>query len=233
VSQPRVSDEPRASDPPRVNEQKQRLPAAVRRTQLLEVALEQFAARGFHDTSMEEIAEAAGVTKPVLYQHFSSKRKLYLELLDSEGQRLLADVAGEAAAAVNPYQRVLAGFRAYFRFVSERTSSFQLLFGSGARRTDEFAECVSRVEEAVAEVIAGFIDADIDSAHRQLLGYAIVGLGEVAGRWWVALRPEVGPSESHPELPVDAEVLAVRLADLVWAGLRGLPGSAGRQASVS
>ncbi len=218
---------------PRVSELRQRLPAAIRRSQLLDVALEQFAARGFHDTSMEEIAEAAGVTKPVLYQHFSSKRKLYLELLDSEGQRLLADVGGEAAAEANPYQRVLAGFRAYFRFVSERTSSFQLLFGSGARRTDEFAECVSRVEESVAAVIAGFIDADIDSAHRELLGYAIVGLGEVAGRWWVALRPDSGPTETGPDRLVDPDVLAVRLADLVWAGLRGLPGSADRKTSVS
>jgi AcrR family transcriptional regulator len=217
---------------PRVSELKQRLPAAVRRSQLLEVALEQFAAGGFHDTSMEEIAEAAGVTKPVLYQHFSSKRKLYLELLDSEGKRLLADVASEAAAEANPYQRVLAGFRAYFRFVSERSSSFQLLFGSGARRTDEFAEFVSRVEESVAAVIAGFIDADIDSAHRELLGYAIVGLGEVAGRWWLALPPETGAVETTVDRRVDADVLAVRLADLVWAGLRGLPGSAARQASV-
>ncbi len=217
---------------PRVSELRQRLPAAIRRNQLLEVALEQFAARGFHDTSMEEIAEAAGVTKPVLYQHFGSKRKLYLELLDSEGQRLLAGVADEAAAEANPYQRVLAGFRAYFRFVAERTSSFQLLFGSGARRTDEFAECVSRVEESVAAVIAGFIDADIDSAHRALLGYAIVGLGEVAGRWWVALRPDAGPTETGPKRPVDADLLAGRLADLVWAGLRGLPGSAVRKASV-
>jgi AcrR family transcriptional regulator len=222
--------------PPTAGELKQRLPAAARRNQLLEVALEEFAARGFHDTSMEEIAEAAGVTKPVLYQHFSSKRKLYLELLDSVGQSLLADVAREAAAETHPYQRVLAGFRAYFRFVSERTASFQLLFGSGARRTDEFAECVGRVEQAVAEVIAGFIDADIDSGHRELLGYAIVGLGEVAGRWWVASSAEEADSHAaaaSAERSLDADLLAVRLADLVWAGLRGLPGGPARTPSVS
>lgn len=197
------------------------MPAAVRRSQLLDVALERFAATGYHGTSMEEIAEAAGVTKPVLYQHFSSKRKLYLELLDTVGQDLLADVASRAAAETNPFQRVLAGFRVYFHFVCERTNAFQLLFGSGARRDDEFADPIRKLEDAVAATIAGFIDADIDEEHRDLLGFAIVGLAEVAGRRWVALHGNAeAPALDHAE----AERLAVRMADLVWAGLRGLPG---------
>ena len=71
--------------------------------------------------------------------------------------------------------------------------------------------------------IAAFIDADIDDNHRELLGYAIVGLGEVTARLWVSRREEAG----HPSLdPTEAELLAVRLADLVWAGLRSLPGGA-------
>jgi len=74
-----------------------RLPAARRRRQLLDVALGVFAASGFHRTSMEEVADAAGVTKPVLYQHFGSKRELYLELLDDVGGRLMATIS----AAVN------------------------------------------------------------------------------------------------------------------------------------
>jgi hypothetical protein len=112
---------------------------------------------------------------------------------------------------------VLAGFRAYFDFVCKRTSAFQLLFGSGARLADEFAESVRRLEESIAGVIAHFIDADIDDGHRSLLGYAIVGLGEVAGRRWVAAR------EGEALDPAEANVLATRLADLAWAGLRGLP----------
>ena len=185
-----------------MSEVRQRLPAARRRSQLLEVALERFAADGFHRTSMEEIAEAAGVTKPVLYQHFGSKRTLYLELLETVGQELLDEVADGAAAEDDPYQRVLAGFRAYFRFVCERTSAFQLLFGSGARLTDEFADArPSPWRTSVAATIAAFIDADIDAAHRELLGYAIVGLGEVAGRWWVALRPEPARLRPAPDRP--------------------------------
>ncbi|MGH9115382.1 MAG: TetR/AcrR family transcriptional regulator [Acidimicrobiales bacterium] len=204
-----------------MTEPKQRLAAPRRRSQLLAVALDRFATKGFHETSMEEIAETAGVTKPVLYRHFPSKRQLYLELLDTVGTDLLADVARRAGAETDPYEQVLAGFRAYFQFVCERTSAFQLLFGSGARRNDDFAEAVRVLEEGVAATIAGFIDADVDKDHRDLLGYAIVGLAEVAGRRWVSVREQ----SPEPGLdPGEAEVLAVRLADLVWAGLRGLPG---------
>jgi AcrR family transcriptional regulator len=198
-------------------ELKQRMPAAARRSQLLEVALARFAAGGYHETSMEQIADAAGVTKPVLYQHFSSKQELFLELLDTVGRDLLHDVEARAAAEAQPHQQVLAGFRAYFDFVCKRTSAFQILFGSGARLSDEFADSVRRLEERIAAVIARFIEADIDAEHRALLGHAIVGLAEVAGRRWVAAN---GPDRLDPE---EANVLATRLADLVWAGLRALP----------
>ncbi len=206
-----------------MNELRQRLPAARRRNQLLEVALERFAVEGFHGTSMEEIADAAGVTKPVLYQHFGSKRTLYLELLETVGQELVDTVREAVAAEDGPYQRVLAGFRAYFRFVCERTSAFQLLFGSGARVSDEFADAVRAVEGSVAATVSAFIEADIDPGYQELLGHAIVGLGEVAARFWVNQPEEAGP----PGLdPAEAKILASRLADLVWAGLRGLPGGA-------
>lgn len=207
-----------------------RMPAAARRHQLLEVALERFAASGYHETSMEEIAEAAGVTKPVLYQHFHSKQELYLELLQTVGQKLLDEVASRAAAETNPYQRVLAGFRAYFHFVCDETSAFQLVFGGGTRLADEFADAVSNLEEGIAGTIGRFIDADIDDEHRDLLGHAIVGLGEVTGRRWIASHgdPDRQLAAVNRE---EAERLAVRLADLVWAGLRGLPGVPHRQVS--
>lgn len=213
----------------RIGELRQRMPAAARRRQLLDVALERFAAGGYHETSMEEIADAAGVTKPVLYQHFQSKQQLFLELLDAVGRDLLSDVENRAAAEKHPYQRVLAGFRAYFDFVCQRTAAFQLVFGSGARLSDEFADSVRRIEEGIAAIIARFIDADIDDGHRDLLGHSIVGLGEVAGRRWVATRGISGGDLAASLDPAEADRLAVRLADLVWAGLRGLPGSGARR----
>ena len=188
-----------------------RLPAARRRRQLLDVALEVFAATGFHQTSMEDVADAAGVTKPVLYQHFGSKRELYLELLEDVGGQMMAAVAKAVASARNPHQQVEAGFGAYFRFVEAHESAFRLLFGSGARRDEEFADAVRRVESSVADEIAVLIEADIDPDHRRLLAHGLVGLAEATSRQWVATGREV-----------DTDVLIRRTAQLAWAGLRGV-----------
>src|SRR5947199_1945681 len=106
-----------------------RLPAARRRRQLLDVALGVFAARGYHPTSMNDLAEAAGVTKPVLYQHFRSKRALYLELLEDVGGRLRDAINKATTEAESPREQVRAGFRAYFQFVEDERLAFQLLFG--------------------------------------------------------------------------------------------------------
>ena len=177
----------------------QRLPAARRRDQLLDVALGLFGAHGYHETSMEDIAEAAGVTKPVLYQHFPSKRRLYLELLETVGSEL-TDAVTSSASASTPHQQVLAGFRAYFRFVARRPSAFRLLFGSGARRRDEFADAVRVVEDNLARTIAGYIDAGLDPEHRAVLGYAIVGLAEVTGRQWASQLDAAGTRPGDRQL---------------------------------
>ena len=203
----------------------QRLPAALRRDQLLAAAVDRFGAAGFHDTSMDDIAEEAGVTKPVLYQHFGSKRTLYVELLEATGADVLASITERASRAADPRARVLAGFEAYFDFVCERTSAFHLLFGSAARQGDDFSEVIHRLEESVAAMIGGLIDAAIDDDHRQLLGYAVVGLAEVTARQWVARAEEAAGPGRPPVLdPAEGTLLARRLADLVWAGLRALPG---------
>src|SRR4051812_38004169 len=155
-----------------------RLPAARRRRQLLDVSLEMFAANGFHRTSMDHIAEAAGVTKPVLYQHFGSKRQLYRELLEDVANQLTDAIAKAVAAADGPRRQVTDGFRAYFQFVANHHAAFTLLFGSGARRDEEFAELVTAVEEGFADLIAPLIEAGISDEHRRLLATGLVGLAE-------------------------------------------------------
>ena len=185
-----------------------RLPAVRRRRQLLDVSLEVFARQGFHGTSMAEVAEAAGVTKPVLYQHFRSKRELYLELLDDVGQRLLEEVQKATAAAGGPRQQVAGGFAAYFRFVAENESAFRLLFGGEGREADpEFADAVRRVEDAMAVAVAALIEADIDDDHRRVLAAAIVGMSEGVLRRGT---------------DVDPELLVRQMAELAWGGLRGV-----------
>jgi AcrR family transcriptional regulator len=189
-----------------------RLPAARRRRQLLDVALEVFAERGYHATSMNDVAERAGVTKPVLYQHFRSKRALYLELLEDVGGRLLEAITKATAATDSPREQVHAGFRAYFRFVASQQPAFQLLFGGGARRDEEFADAVRRVEISIAETIAELIVAEgLDGPRRLLLAHGIVGLAEATGRHWLANG-----------MTGSADELATHVAVLAWAGLRGV-----------
>jgi AcrR family transcriptional regulator len=189
-----------------------RLPAARRRKQLLDVALEVFAVRGFHPTSMNDLAEAAGVTKPVLYQHFGSKRELYLELLEDVGGRLREAIAKATSEAAGPREQVERGFAAYFRFVAEHQAAFQVLFGGGTRRDEEFATHARRVEENIADFIATLIDVDgLDPNARRLLAHGIVGLAEGVGRHWL-----------HEGLQGDPDELAARIAELAWAGLRGI-----------
>src|SRR4029450_1092946 len=114
-----------------------RLPAEQRRRQLLDVACDVFATTGFHATAMDDIAEAAGVTKPVLYQHFPSKRALYLELLENTGEQLLTQLPPATPPLPAGRARVEAGFRAYFRFVTGNRSAFRLLFGTSIRTDPE------------------------------------------------------------------------------------------------
>jgi AcrR family transcriptional regulator len=188
-----------------------RLPAAARREQLIAVALDVFAREGFHGTSMNDVAVAAGVTKPVLYQHFASKRELYLALLAEVGSRLLESIAKATVEARSPREQVVKGFTAYFRWVSDDHASFTLLFGSGARRDEEFAEAVRRVEAAIADAVAPLIAADIDADHQRLLAFGVVGLAEGASRRLVAAGT-----------PFEPEKVARQLSDLAWAGLRGV-----------
>ncbi len=170
-----------------------------------------FAASGFHATSMNDVAEAAGVTKPVLYQHFASKRDLFLELLDDVGGQLQAAILAATAAAAGPRQQVEAGFAAYFRHVDRNRSAFTVLFGSGTRPDTEFAEAVRRVEAVIAESVGALIDADVDDLHRRTIAYGVVGLAESTSRHWIA-----------EDLDLDPDVLARQVAELAWGGLRGV-----------
>ena len=189
-----------------------RLPADERRQQLLAVACDLFARSGFHETSMDDIAEAAGVTKPVLYQHFPSKRALYLELLEDTGRRLLDRLAEATARVTSGRARVEAGFRAYFEFAVGDRSSFRLLFGASIRSDPEFASTVDRVLESAADTISTLIDLPTSEHQRRVLAYALVGMGESVGRHALG--------ESDP--PLEGDELAAWIAELAWFGLRGV-----------
>src|SRR5688572_2965751 len=189
-----------------------RLPAAARRRQLLDVALGEFAERGYSGVSMDQVAEAAGVTKPVLYQHFTSKRALYLELVADVSDRLESAVVKATADAASPREQVEAGFRVYFRFVTEHRDAFRLLFTADSRRDRDLTEAVLRVEETFAQSVALLIEVEgLSAEDRLLLARGIVGIAEVTSRHSLA------NATTEP----DPDALAHRVANLAWAGLRG------------
>jgi AcrR family transcriptional regulator len=189
-----------------------RMPADQRRQQLFEVARERFAQQGFHATSMDEIAEAAGVTKPVLYQHFPSKRALYVELLEETGRQLLSTLAEATALAGSLRERVELGFRAYFRFAVGNRSAFMFLLGTSLRSDPEFARIVEEILDAAAETIATLIEIPAPDEQRQMLANAIVGMAESVGLR--VLR--------DPGTIVDSDQLAQWISELAWFGLRGV-----------
>jgi AcrR family transcriptional regulator len=188
-----------------------RLTATARREQILDVALDVFGRNGYHGTSMNDVADAAGVTKPVLYQHFDSKRELYLALIDEVGARLLNAILSATANVSDGKARTERGFQAYFRWVANDHGSFMLLFGGGGRQDDELREAIRGVTDAAADAVAPLIDVDIDPEHRRTLAHAIVGLAEGASRRLVELGEHFDPDE-----------IAREVSDLAWAGLRAV-----------
>lgn len=161
---------------------------------------------------MNDVAEAAGVTKPVLYQHFESKRELFRELLRDVGDRLREEVGKAAVTAPAPREQVEQGFTAYFRWVSTHQGGFEVLFSGETRRDPEFAREARRVEAEMADTIAALIVVDgLPADRRRLLAYGIVGIAETTARHWIAA-----------DLDMDPEELADQVATLAWAGLRGL-----------
>jgi AcrR family transcriptional regulator len=189
-----------------------RLPAEQRRRQLLDVACRVFAERGFHATSMDDVATRAGVTKPVLYQHFPSKRALFVELLDELGHELLRELAVATSAAHTGRERVEQGFAAYFRFVTGNEAAFRVLFGASVRNDPEFAEVVDRVLDEAADAISLLIDIEGTADHRRVLAHALIGVAEATSR--DALTADGGG--------LDPEVLTKWISELVWFGLRGV-----------
>ena len=144
---------------------------------------------------MDDIAEAAGVTKPLLYQHFASKRALYLELLDSVSHTMLEAIGKAIAAAGGPRQQVEGGFAAYFHLVVTHADAFHLLFGSDVPNDPELSRAVRKVEDSIAESIDVLIDAGLDEDHRRLLAFAVVGMAEGASRHFLAVPP---PDRGRP-----------------------------------
>jgi AcrR family transcriptional regulator len=191
-----------------------RLPRLARRRQLLDAAMQVFVARGYHAAAMDEIAERAGVSKPVLYQHFPGKQDLYLALLDESVGRLLEAVTGAIRSTTDNRQRVNATFAAYFEYVAEHSGTFKLVFESDfsnepavrARLDAANRECADLISQVIRE------DAGLADDEAYLLSIGLLGMAQVSARYWLSTLGSI-PKET-------AEQLVARLA---WRGISGWP----------
>lgn len=187
--------------------------AQARRAQLLEVAREVFAADGYHGAGMEQIAVRAGVTKPVLYQHFESKKELYLGLLDEDMARLLEDIGRAIEGARSNRERIERATGAYFGFIDSNEGSFRLLFRETMGAEDEFRRAIERFRDELARRITAVIQAEtgLPVGEAELLARGVMGIAESAAQWWL----------DHRSVP--AERVVRDLSELAWRGLAGLP----------
>ena len=191
-----------------------RLPRTARRAQLLVAAQEVFVRSGYHQAAMDEIADQAGVSKPVLYQHFPSKLELYIALLDQHTEALVAAVRQALASTHDNKQRVAATMAAYYEFVDREGEPFRLVFESDLTNEQAVRERVDAVTERCADAIAEVIsdDTSLPAEEAKLLGVALTGMAQVSARYWLS---------TEGSIPRDA---ASRLiGQLSWRGLGGFP----------
>jgi AcrR family transcriptional regulator len=196
------------------NRRTSRLPRSARRLQLLRAAQDVFVAQGFHAAAMDDIADRAGVSKPVLYQHFPGKLELYLALLEEHADAMVAAVREALASTTDNKQRVAATIEAYFRFVDEDGGAFRLVFESDLTNQPEVRERVEGTTLACAELISQVINEDtgLPGEQSRLLAVGLVGMAQVTARYWLA---------DGGSIPRDAA--SRLLASLSWRGLGGFP----------
>ena len=199
-----------------------RLSGEERRSQLLAEAAQLFARRGYRSTTMDDVAEAAGVTKPLVYQHFSSKRSLYLELVDALGYQMLADLAEATSRATGPRQQVELALQAYFRLMVKDPAAFRLLNDKDHGDDDELGGAIRRVEAALVRAIDPLIDAGLEDEHRIVLAGGMLGMAEGASVAWTTLSSVEWADSGEDELRAEADRIAQRVAGLMWAGLRSV-----------
>ena len=152
-----------------------RMPKDQRRAQLLDAANDVFTTKGYHASAMDDIAEAAGVSKPVLYQHFASKLDLYLALLDQSCDRLVEIVQDALASTENNADRVVATVGAFYEFVSSASGEFRFVFESDLTGDSSVQKRLWRVQLGVL-----LTDDDLagESRYDSLLPVVIERLGD-------------------------------------------------------
>jgi AcrR family transcriptional regulator len=184
-----------------------------RREQLLDVGRALFAERGFDGTSIEEIASRAGVSKPVVYEHFRSKEGLYAVVVDREMEHLLDAITSALAAPAHPRVVLERAAFALLDYIEESTDGFRILVRDSpvAQSTGGFASLISDAASQVEHILAAEFKArGLDAKYAPMYAQMLVGMVALTGQWWLDVRK-----------PKKAEV-AKHLVNLAWNGLAGL-----------
>ncbi|MFV0458832.1 MAG: TetR/AcrR family transcriptional regulator [Actinomycetales bacterium] len=191
-----------------------RMPRKQRQAQLLSAAQEVFVERGYHATAMDEIAERAGVSKPVLYQHFPGKLELYLAILDRLNADLVNSVTTAVAGVSNNRERVAAAIDAYFEFVDRGGAAFRLVFESDLTNDPLVRDRVDSAGKALSTAIADIIssDTELSRAKAELLGVALSTMAHTSARAWLTSGKSIPRTQA-----------AEMIAQLAWRGIRAFP----------
>ncbi|AYF30649.1 TetR family transcriptional regulator [Micromonospora sp. BL1] len=197
-----------------------RLPRAVREQQMLDAAVKVFSRRGFHAASMDEIADDAGISKPMVYAYLGTKEELFIACLHRESTRMMEAIAGAAAPDLPADERLWRGLRAFFGFVGAHRDGWAVLYRQ-ARGSQPFAAELAAMRGRLVEVVAGMLDHALRASGREVgatdlevVAYALVGASESLADWLA----------DHPE--ADAGKTATRMMNVAWLGadqlLRGV-----------
>lgn len=184
-----------------------------RREQLLDIGRHLFAERGYDGTSIEEVASRAGVSKPVVYEHFGGKEGLYAVVVDREIRQLLATVT-EGLGGEMARSKIEAAALALFGYIEENGDGFRILLRNqpaAAATSGTFAGLLSDVAAHVEYImVADFKRRGYDTKLAPMYAQMLVGMVAATGQWWLDVR--------KPK----REVVAAHLINLAWNGLRDL-----------
>ena len=193
-----------------------RLPRDERRAQLLVAALEVFTAAGYHSAAMDEIADRANVSKPVLYQHFPSKLDLYLAVLDLHIDSLVFAIQKAIASNRENSSRVAATVEAYFGFIDNEGEAFRLLFESDMNLEPQVRERLNRMTYDCAAAVSAVIsiDSGLGKEESMMLAVGIIGTVQTTARHWL-----------DRDGKIDRKRATELVMNLIWRGISGFPKS--------
>jgi len=191
-----------------------RLPRDERRVLLLSAALEVFTVSGYHAAAMDEIAERAGVSKPVLYQHFPSKLDLYLALLDVHIDSLVFAIQKAIASNKENKNRVKATVAAYFEFIDDEGGAFRLLFESDMSAEPQVRQRLDRMTYDCAVAVSAVISLDtgFPKEESMVLAIGLIGCAQITARHWLEKDGKINRSEATS-----------LVTNLLWRGISGFP----------